>query len=74
MRKLQIKDLTPEMLKEVSALETKEDVVAYFAAKDLEISLGGAEKLLEESKKEDLELDEETLANVAGGGCFGSNS
>ena len=74
MKKLQIKDLTPEILAEVSALENPEAVVDYFAAKDFEVSKEAAARLLEESKKDGVELSDESLKQVAGGFCGGSPS
>ena len=71
MKKLQMKDLTPEILVEVSKLENPEAVVAYFAAKDFEISKEAAARLYEESKKDNIELNSEELKQVAGG-CGGA--
>jgi len=71
MKKLQLKDLTPELLDEVSKLENPEAVIKYFEGKDFEISADAAKLLFDESKKGNVELSDETLASVAGGGLCG---
>ena len=70
MKKLQLKDLTPEILEEIAKMNVPSEVVEHFAKKDLEISEKAAETLLAEAKKGELKLDEESLKNVAGG-CGG---
>ncbi len=67
MTRLQVKDLTPEMLAEVCKLNAADDVVKYFADKGFEVSPRIAERILEQSKKGGAELSEEALAEVAGG-------
>ena len=70
MKKLQIADLTPEILEEVRKLEDAKAVVEFFAEKGFDVSEKTAGIILEESKKDNAELSEEALANVTGG-CGG---
>ena len=74
MKKLQMNDLTPELLQEVMKLSDPKDVVAFFQSKDYEVSEEGAQKILENLKDHALELNVDDLENVAGGGCGGENN
>jgi len=75
MAKLQLKDLTPELLAEVRGCNNADEVVKFFADKGFEISPKVAERIFEECKKGDVELTDEELAVIAGGGnCGGGNS
>ena len=68
MAKLQIENLTPELLTEVSKLTTVDEVVKYFADKGFEVSPKVAERILEGSKRESVELTDEELKAIAAGG------
>ena len=70
MTKLQVRDLTPEVLEEVAKLENAEAVKAYFAGKDIEVSDKIAGLIVEHVKEGKLELTDETLDAVSGG-CGG---
>lgn len=75
MAKLQLKDLTPELLAEVRGCNNVDEAVKFFADKGFEVSPKVAERILEECKKENTELTDEELAAIAGGGpCGGGNS
>ena len=74
MKKLQMNDLTPELLQEVMKLSDPKDIVAFFQSKDFEVSEEGAQKILDTLKDQVLELDVDDLENVAGGGCGGGNN
>ena len=67
MKKMTYKDLTPELMQELSACTTAEEIVAACRAKELEIPEKGAKKLLLQFKKAK-ELSTEQLDKVAGGG------
>ena len=74
MAKLQLKDLTPELLAEVRGCNNVDEAVKFFADKGFEVSPKVAERILEECQKEHAELTDEELASVAGGNCGGGNS
>ena len=67
MSKLQIKDLTPEVLEEISKLENEQAIKDYFAAKGFDVSEKLAKTLKEHAEKGGEELTEEELAKVSGG-------
>lgn len=67
MTKLQVRDLTPEVLEEVAKLENAEAVKAYFAGKDIEVSDKIAGLIVEHAKEGKLELTDENLDAVSGG-------
>ena len=71
MAKLQMKDLTPELLSEMKELKTGEEVKEFLAGKDLEISDNGAQTIASHIAEGDAELSEEQLAAVAGGCSWG---
>ena len=72
MSKLQIRDLTPELLAEMKDLETGEEVKEFLAARDLEVSDHGAEMIANQLVEGEADLSEEELRSVAGG-CSPSN-
>ncbi|MBQ4255654.1 MAG: hypothetical protein II721_06690 [Bacilli bacterium] len=67
MAKLQIKDLTPEVLEEISKLENEQAIKDYFAAKGFDVSDNLAKTLKEHADKGGEELTEEELEKVSGG-------
>ena len=69
MAKLQIKDLTPEVLEELSKLESEKAIQDYFATKGIEVSDNLARNIKEYIDKGAKELTEEELEKVAGGRC-----
>ena len=67
MKEMSYRDLTPELLKELAACATAEEIIRSCAAKELEISAENAATLfsrLQQARK----LGEESLKKVAGGG------
>lgn len=71
MAKLQMKDLTPEVLAEVEKLSEPKEVVDYFKAKDLEVSEQTAATILEQVHSDGERMSDEELGKVAGGKCGG---
>lgn len=67
MKKLQTSDLTPALLQEVMKLSTAKEVVAFFRSKDLEVSEEGAQKLLDNLRRQAVELGDDDLDKVTGG-------
>ena len=66
MRKMTYQDLTPELLMELAACASAEELISACARKELEISASGAASLMEKLKKA-RELGMEHLSKVAGG-------
>ena len=71
MAKLQVKDLTPELLAEMKDLKTGKEVKDFLAAKGFEISDAGADIIAKQLAEGETELTEEQLAAVSGG-CGGN--
>ena len=67
MAKLQVKDLTPELLAEMKDLKTGKEVKAFLEGKGFEISDKGADLIAQQLAEGDGELTEEQLAAVSGG-------
>lgn len=75
MSKLQIENLTPEILAEVRNLADEKEVIAYFAEKGYEVSPELAKRILDGVKSGVTELTEDELDKVSGGcGSSGGNS
>ena len=72
MKKLQMIDLTPEILKEVKSFTNPQDVVAFFASKDYEVTEAGAQKILDYLKEQVHELEDDELGKISGG-CGGDD-
>lgn len=72
MAKLQVKDLTPELLAEMKDLKSGKEVKDFLASKDLEISDKGADLIAAQLAEGETELTKEQLDAVAGG-CGSSN-
>lgn len=70
MAKLQVKDLTPELLAEMKDLRTGEEVKKFLASRGLEVSDKAAEAIASQLAEGETELTEEQLAAVSGG-CGG---
>lgn len=70
MAKLQVKDLTPELLAEMKDLQSGAEVKEFLASKDYEISDNGAEIIASQLSEGETDLTEEQLAAVSGG-CSG---
>lgn len=66
MEKLQLKDLTPELMKEIAECGDPAGIVELLKGKNFEISEKGAEKILEQISKAD-SLNVEELEKIAGG-------
>ena len=73
-KKLQIENLTPEILTEVKDLANEEEVVAYFAKKGYEVSPELGKRILDGVKAGNTELTEEELEKVSGGCGSSKNS
>ena len=71
MKKLETKDLTPALLQEVMKMTTPAEVVAFFQTKDYEVSEAGAQKILDYLNHKMVELEDDDLDNVSGGGSYG---
>ena len=67
MAKLQVKDLTPELLAEMKDLKSGKEVKEFLASKGFEISDKGAEIIANQLKEGETDLTEEQLAAVSGG-------
>ena len=61
-------ELTKEQIAKAMSCETAEELMAVAKAEGYELTKDEAEAYLAEM--EDCELDSETLAKVAGGGCY----
>jgi predicted ribosomally synthesized peptide with nif11-like leader len=61
-------EITKEMLEKAMQCETAEELMALVKSEGFEISKDEAEAYLAEL--DDMELDEKTLRNVAGGTCI----
>ncbi len=66
MAKLQLKDITPDMIKQMAKLGSAEEIAAFVKESGFEISDKGAARLKEQIDKTK-DLSEEELAKVAGG-------
>jgi hypothetical protein len=66
MKKLELTDLTPELLKSVAAMTNAEDVIAFFAQEGFSVGKKSAAGLLEQLAKAD-SLTDEQLKEIAGG-------
>ena len=67
MAKLQVKDLTPELLAEMKDLRTGKEVKDFLADRGLEVSDKAAEAIASQLAEGETELTEEQLAAVSGG-------
>ena len=74
MKKLQMKDLTPAILTEVSKLGEPKKVVDFFAEKGFEVTEEGAQKILSRISKDERALDLDELEHVSGGCGDGGSS
>lgn len=70
MKDLNISMVTPEMLKDLAACKTEEEMKAYFLSKDLNVS-DAKLKYVAELMKKGIPLDLEDLEQVSGGACEG---
>ena len=61
-------ELTKEQIQKAMACETAEELMALAKAEGIELTKEEAEAYLTEMS--DVELDEEALKKVAGGGCY----
>ncbi|MBQ9571904.1 MAG: Nif11-like leader peptide family RiPP precursor [Acidaminococcaceae bacterium] len=61
-------ELTKEMIEKAMQCETADELIAYAKSEGVDITKEEAEAYLAEL--DDIELDEETLKNVAGGDCW----
>ena len=61
-------EVTMEMIKKAMACETAEELMALAKSEGIELTKEEAEAYLAEMS--DVELDEEALKKVAGGGCY----
>ncbi len=68
MAKINMNELSKEQIQKAMACETAEELMAVAKAEGYELTKDEAEAYLAEM--EDCELDSETLAKVAGGGCY----
>ena len=68
MVKINMNELTKEQIQKAMACETAEELMAAAKAEGYELTTDEAEAYLTELS--DFELDSETLAKVAGGGCY----
>ena len=66
MKKMRGKDLTPEIVKQLSGLNTVEEAVKYLNEQGYEISDEAADRLMRQVKKA-VELSDSALDKVAGG-------
>ena len=67
MAKINTNELTKEQIQKAMACETAEELMALAKAEGYELTKDEAEAYLAEF--EDMELDSESLKNVAGGYC-----
>ena len=77
MARLQVKDLTPELLAEMKDLQSGKEVQDFLASRDLEVSENTAEIIASQLKEGETELTEEQLEAVYGGcasGPYGGTS
>ncbi len=72
MDKLDLNSLTKEQIEKAMACNTPEELIALAKTEGIEITLEQAEAYLEELQ--DVELNQETLDKVAGGGCYNDNN
>ncbi len=66
MKRLNLKDLTPEMMREMSGFKTADELVAYAKAKGYEMSPKFAERML--GRFGSSKLSDDALEMVSGGG------
>ncbi len=66
MKKLQEKDLTPELMNQLAKLKSSEEIISFLKEKGFEISEKGAERFYKQLQMA-IELSEKELDNVAGG-------
>lgn len=74
MPTLQIESLTPEILAELQKLTNEEEVIAYFKKKGYDVSKDLAKRVLDGIKGDQMELTDEELKMVSGGGCGGKTT
>ena len=74
MARLQIKDITPELLEEMRDSESPEEIKEFLDGKGFEVSDRGAELIYEQLSEGEVELTDEQLKAVAGGCGFGDYS
>lgn len=66
MKKLTLADLDPKMMEAMSGMTSTDEIIAFCASKELEISEEGARRILDQFKTvNELSLDD--LQGVAGG-------
>ena len=73
MAKLQLKDLTLELLNEMKESESAQEVKEFLADKGYEVSDRGAELIFEQLQEGEVELNDEQLKAIAGGCGSGGN-
>ena len=61
-------ELTKEQIAKAMSCETAEELMAVAKSEGIELTKEEAEAYM--SEMDDVELDEEVLKNVAGGGCY----
>ena len=66
MKKLQEKDLTPELMNQLAKLKSSEEIISFLKEKGFEISEKGAERFFKQLQMA-IELSEKELDKVAGG-------
>ena len=62
------KEITKEQLQKAMACKTADELMAAAKAEGIELTKAEADAYMTELA--DVEMDEETLKNVAGGGCY----
>jgi len=70
MAKMQVKDLTPELIAQMKGLQSGKEVKEFLNSKNLEISDSSAELIAAQLKEGEVELTDEQLQAVSGG-CGG---
>ncbi len=65
-------ELTQEMIMKAMQCKDADELIALVKSAGIEITKEEAEAYLAEM--DDIELDEKTLQNVAGGGCYSENN
>ena len=68
MAKINVNELSREQIEKAMACETVEELMALAKAEGIELTKEEAEAYMAEMS--DVELDEEALKKVAGGGCY----
>lgn len=71
MKKFKLKDLSPELMKSLISLKTKDEIFAFANKNNLEISDKQVEKLIQIAEQAS-SLSAEDLDKVVGGGWHGN--